>query len=1125
MSDDWSDEALLAGVASCRAGVACPIGSPKRRKAEAESCETPRPKRQALSPPRTAQKEPQIPDVWHDHLRRHLEEDAEASTRCLKCRWAAKRGCWLRRTALGSAVARSWLQAKSPNAFAWGVGCKACGWAARAMSADAVAATDIADRRGYQTFDIAGEGLRLSNFKRHATTRAHKEAVVAYLRHLANKGSSGACLLNAVPGVQEFGEAWQAIRLGAGAASSMVKKHGHRKHRSMEWCLFEALRDRELAFLLQATCISISLDERNGRLLMKYSAVGDGLEPRWGCLAICRDSGAHSRDVAAAVLAAVRRFCKRRVLHPGLNIGRRKLQHDPAAADAICSRIEMFTADGASNEQLAGKMLHPTSLRHGGAAGKLPNLRMVLRDKAHASRRLTERTFQADPVLDRIMQVVVVGNCSVARLLNNSRRVQTIFEAEVAKQVRLASATGIQTTARDVGFAKQRFDSTAKPLGRCLLNLDAIISAMDILSRRSLSNSKDGRGSRDFLSFLNERNLILMGMLADASDECLGLTRFFDREAFRLEEMSDQLAAFQRRLRWLFSERGCLSTGFTALALAHLTRAKLVPFPGNVPVTLGGQGANPDVVTECLGRMVAWTRLVEEVSKSEFPEMELLSCFGVFRLALAPSVPDSVPSAALSATKQLHRLAEAFQVDSDGLFDQFAAHQRIAQAEMIEGEPAAAAWRRALQKTQSTSRRRSNFPAGSLRALLQRYVIAPGSTAGIEQNFSRLKRLLGQQWNGSEQAEERRLVLELASAARPTGDSNLLAEARLIWSSIFGPPRQTAPGRLGPRPAVQKQQPRLAQTAAAWLRRRRQQVAVRAAGAPVNAKAEDLAAADAAWTARHQKEARFQQAAQAERRQAAVQEGVLGMDALGSDAAQQMEAFRAKEQVRQANHDALMRAFTKVGQKPAMPNLQGRRVFVDPEAQAVLKRTLAQWTCAQRQARLTVVEDRSVASVFCVLNPSAPGDRIRCVAALSGALVCTPEMLLAPPASGAGVQLQRALAWPRHIFISTACHAKHKVIVDLALRVCQLAPTRPPKDACRWTWYLESDGQDRQALFLARARKRDATHRSELVTLLLPGQLADAAFRPFPNRAILSSFLAAATRVDSSFAHLGFCGR
>ena len=34
---------------------------------------------------------------------------------------------------------------------------------------------------------------------------------------------------------------------------------------------------------------------------------------------------------------------------------------------------------------------------------------------------------------------------------------------------------------------------------------------------------------------------MLTGMLADACDECLVLTRFFDREAFRLEEMVEQI--------------------------------------------------------------------------------------------------------------------------------------------------------------------------------------------------------------------------------------------------------------------------------------------------------------------------------------------------------------------------------------------------------------------------------------------------------------------------------------------------------------------------------------------------------------------------------------------------------
>jgi hypothetical protein len=78
-------------------------------------------------------------------------------------------------------------------------------------------------------------------------------------------------------------------------------------------------------------------------------------------------------------------------------------------------------------------MVHPTSLR-GDLAAKLPSLRLVLRDKAHATRRLTERTFACDNFLGRIMQAVVLGQGSASRLLKNSRRLQCIFEREVKTQ-------------------------------------------------------------------------------------------------------------------------------------------------------------------------------------------------------------------------------------------------------------------------------------------------------------------------------------------------------------------------------------------------------------------------------------------------------------------------------------------------------------------------------------------------------------------------------------------------------------------------------------------------------------------------------------------------------------------
>ncbi len=72
-----------------------------------------------------------------------------------------------------------------------------------------------------------------------------------------------------------------------------------------------------------------------------------------------------------------------------------------------------------------------------------------------------------------------------------------------------------------------------------------------------------------------------------------------------------------------------------------------------------------------------------------------------------------------------------------------------------------------------------------LAELLQRFVVSPGSTSGIEQNISMFSRSLGQQRNGSELGEERRLVLQLASRAMLEADANLLAAARLIWATMF----------------------------------------------------------------------------------------------------------------------------------------------------------------------------------------------------------------------------------------------------------------------------------------------------------------------------------------------------
>ena len=111
-----------------------------------------------------------------------------------------------------------------------------------------------------------------------------------------------------------------------------------------------------------------------------------------------------------------------------------------AAARRALQHVEMFSADGAANQKLAGRLLHP-AVERAGAADKLPNLKMILRDKAHAARRLTQRTSKADSPLDELQRTMLFGVedavCgSVAKMLRDSGPCADIFKQEVERQPR-----------------------------------------------------------------------------------------------------------------------------------------------------------------------------------------------------------------------------------------------------------------------------------------------------------------------------------------------------------------------------------------------------------------------------------------------------------------------------------------------------------------------------------------------------------------------------------------------------------------------------------------------------------------------------------------------------------------
>ncbi len=142
-------------------------------------------------------------------------------------------------------------------------------------------------------------------------------------------------------------------------------------------------------------------------------------------------------------------------------------------------------------------------------------------------------------------------------------------------------------------------------------------------------------------------------------------------------------------------------------------------------------------------------------------------------------------------------------------------------------------------------------------------------------------------------------------------------------------------------------------------------------------------------------------------------------------------------------------------------------MFVDDAVRQVLEKTPAQWKLVLHRNDLQVVEDRVHASLFVTLTPSEPGDRISCVAALKGGVICTPEFLLSPP--GVAVRLHPALQLIRIIGVSNDCQRKHAQFMHLINHV-------NTQNKNRWKWVKEGDGDAARNRFLEQARKRAGRH-------------------------------------------------
>ena len=1021
------------------------------------------------------------PDGFAAHFQSHRCKT------CDKCTYAVNRAAW--EAAAFFPGRGTWLKPQPVEAEDWWLGCGLCEEATTKAAPGAAAALYARPLR------MRGQSLHLGNIRQHCRSKAHCRVCEA------------APLDDAVaPPLGDF----EGALLNVGLGHQKPSANSARKSTSLEWCLAEAIRDADRAFLRRAETIAVMLDERHGRLLVKYHGCDERLTVRFGVLGLLRNAGKTAPQIAAAVHQAVRAVCMRRKLHPGCNVLRNGGDSagtvDEVLARHILEHIVFYVSDGDSASQLSGHMLHRDSER-AALAEKLPNLRVVIRDRAHSSRHLNEHSFAADPILHLLLQTAVLKPHSIVRQIKDSQPLRGVFVGEARNQAQREDLLAVVT---DMSFAPQRFDSLQKPLGRIVLNLEALLSYCTLVVRERGPTSDEGQGCIAFLECLTEENVILLGMMADASDECMILTRFMDKEAFEVGSMRIELVRFQNRIDFLFLHKQCLKCGYTQVALEFLKQPRVLQVPGRVLRTLGSKaGAAETDVLRALARMVNWVKVTQQIAETEFPQHDLLSAFNVFFIS---SVGGSEARRLNAADREaLNKIARGFNVDAVKLAAQTEEHLNIVEHEMRLDSSLTSfvAWSKALARTQKTSKSRHKYAVDVLLPVLQLYAVASGSTSGIERNFSSAKRNLGESWQGSPVAEERRMVLSLAHAAL-TDRAAVLAAARQVWAESFGPPRVTACDRRGKWSAGRREQPK---SHAAWLRRRRADSTPSAgpAAGPDSLDAALSSMADALWSDRQTREVARQQQVRKDRKLQAAVEG-LEVDATPEFLAQ-VAGERAAGARRQRALETQHRRTATIRSLPAPSDIQGKTVWVDPAVEPTMKESGSAWWAPQA---LRVVDRRELAHVLVVRDAAQPGGRNQAVAHLRGCLVTTPEYFLSPP--GAALQWKAALLVPRVVYLSQAVCAAHMVMVDLIRSTESTLQLPNGKSASRWRVFVGEQWEDFKTL-----SSRRRTH--EIRTILHATDRGDPTFQDAANVMALHEFLASLGHLDGNASILGMCKR
>ena len=418
------------------------------------------------------------------------------------------------------------------------------------------------------------------------------------------------------PAIQEFNDLADEILHGHGTCNTL-------KRAKMTYCIAEAIKSVDQEMVQKSDKIGLIRDESKGRLAIRFRAVSRQLHVHSGTLGTARDFGSGAKAISAATTDAMNRFCSRFHGAPG----RPKRTHfvKKPLLEKLRRNIVCITIDSAGDEVLASEMMRSSTLSNT-AIRATPNLKFVIRDKAHGTKRLVSRGWGADPYLNKIMDMYCKSRQSIARTIQNSHIIRNKFKHYVQTSFRI-----VRHFVANMRSAKHRFESLQKPFGRTVLfAYPCIRTALWVTMTRNDASAID---SKEFLKYIDTENLCQAAMMADAADQTIALNRIMDDESVDPAIMNHEVKQYVRVLDLMYgNETRCLTTfGYTQAMLKTLHNPLVWSIDGTI-YNVGCQGGVPNVIIDrCLDRMRCWLKLMKSTLAVEFPSFEIASaCTLVF---------------------------------------------------------------------------------------------------------------------------------------------------------------------------------------------------------------------------------------------------------------------------------------------------------------------------------------------------------------------------------------------------------------------------------------------------------------------------------------------------------------